>query len=65
MTGGAVLGSLFVGLGGGGWGRLVAGGSEGITKGTGVGGADIDGGKTGGWRSLVVTVLVMGRGWVG
>jgi hypothetical protein len=41
-TGGPVLRSLFVGVGSGWVGRWVAGGSEGITEGTGVGDSDID-----------------------
>jgi hypothetical protein len=40
-AGGPVLGSLFVGIGSGWVGRLVTGGSEGITEGTGVGSFDI------------------------
>ena len=41
-TGGPILGSMFVGSGSGWWvGRLVAGGSKGITEGTGVGSVEI------------------------
>jgi hypothetical protein len=68
-TGGPILGSLFVGSGSGWVGRLVTGGSEGITEGTGVGSVEIYCFPVasavwvgGGCWSWVVPVLVRGRG---